>query len=252
MGSAVIERDPVREDVVRVQALHEEQCLGGGRQPLRAFDLAHFGLVACPCRNDAAQGKTCEQVVVVLHVRGINGNRGDARVKHARNLGAGKGQVGCGLDAVVVSVNGHRHGDRQLVAERVHLSGHVPVVGGAVGGCAAFGAGNLDDQGGLRPLRSHERAPDHQVAAAIGSHRHGLAFAEHGPVYHLAADQQGTRVGKQCLDVRRTAYFKGFLKVCYVGHGSSLYLNNESFISSWFKETQEIFTNGGSVYIVES
>ena len=66
----------------------------------------------------------------------------------------------------MVGVDGHRHGDAQLIARRVDLRGHVPQAHGAVRGRAALGAGDLDDEGGVGLLRRLEGAVDDEAAAA--------------------------------------------------------------------------------------
>jgi hypothetical protein len=95
------------------------------------------------------------------------------------------------LDAIVIGMNSHRHGNGQLVAQRVHLTGNVPVVDGAVGVSSALGSGNLDDDGRMGPLRRLKGPTDNQVISTIGGNGHRATLGQHRAVDHLAADDQG-------------------------------------------------------------
>ncbi len=112
----------------------------------------------------------------------------------------------------MVGMDGDRNGDAELVAEGVDDARHVPVIDRAVGFLAPFRLGDLDDERGVGPLGGLEGAADDKIVPSVAGHGNGMSLGDHGPVYHLAADDERLGIGEKLPDVGGTK-LKGLFEI---------------------------------------
>ncbi len=213
VGGAVVEGDPVGEDVVGVEALDEEKGLWHRGKSFLSLDLPHLRLQSRPGGDILGQLYACKEVLFVGKVGGIYGDGGHTGIEQGGYFHTRLLDVGISLYAVMVRVDGNGHGDVKFVGKGVDQACQVPEVHRAVGPGPAFRLGDLHDDGRVGPLGGFQGAADDELVAAVGGDGHGLALGDHGPVDHLAADDERLGVGEKLNDVGRTPSFKGSVEV---------------------------------------
>ena len=93
-----------------------------------ALDLADFGFQPGPGRYAGIQSQVGQQIEIIGHVGGIDGNRRHAGLEDRGDFHARRFDIRFGFDTVVIGVDGHWNGDAQFIAGRIHLAGDVPIV----------------------------------------------------------------------------------------------------------------------------
>ena len=69
---------------------------------------------------------------------GVNGNGGDAGIKHGRDFRFGRQNVLLVFNSVMIGVDGNRDRNSHFIAKSVHRPGNIPIVYSTVGIRTAF------------------------------------------------------------------------------------------------------------------
>ena len=218
VGGAVIESDPIGEDVAGVEPLDQEQRLRHGGKPLFPLDFPYLGFKSGPGRNAGVNGNIRQQVLIIREMGGVDGDGGDSGLEHGRHFNPGGGQILIVLDAVMIGVNGNRNSDAHFIAERINNAGHIPIVDCAVGFLTPFRLGDFDDYRRIGALGGVQDSADDEIVASVAGHGNRFSLGKHGPVDDLAADDKGLGIGEKLADVGGAPNLKSFFEICRVTH----------------------------------